>query len=480
MIASRGGRCRAVCVVRSVGAALAVALGVTGCATRPLPSAEVAADAQRSAEARSRAIASLGAADDPASLTLLRELAGSPREPVPVSVAAIHALADRSPGLLMADAAEHLDEIDRWPELEAMVQAVSVRVRDATASTATRIRLAAAAARSLARPSARYPDPQRPELALLLAASGRGDAKAALLSLVDADADTKPHTTLADRVDAWTAYYRLVGPERAHAAAGRLISDALPAATLRRLAGWLDQLPHNRVTLAWGLSAQPTPESIRRGNGVALRHLPVFHHGVLVSRNIKHLGRPPAPPTAAAPRRVAGAVLAELPSEDYRDAAPRLTPADRQHLTIVAAVLDQPDVVAGLFAAADADHADLTSEHGGLLVIGEASPRFAVFRPYPPMLSHGDDAYVPGPELVLDMQERGLAHVHFHAQRHDNADYAGPGGGDLDFVRRHAVAALVFTFLDPDTLNADYVQPDPVDPNATPIVIDLGNLSRPR
>ncbi|MEM1208752.1 MAG: hypothetical protein AAGI54_05740 [Planctomycetota bacterium] len=460
--------------------ALAVVLVLPACTAQPVSPATVAADTQRSVEARARAVASLASLEDPDSLALLRELAWSPRTPAPIGTAAISALADRSPGVTMADAAERLDDLDRWPVLEAAVAAASRCVANGSPSDATRVALAAAAARSLARPSARYHDAQRPELELLLAATEAATAESALLGLVDPDAATERHTTLGDRAAAWTAYHRRVGPERARVAAERFAGDALPAAALRRLARGLDQLPHNRTTLAWGLSAKLPAEPVRLGHGVALRHLPALHHGVVISRHSKHPGSTPAPPTAAAPRRLPGAALAALPSEDYRDAAPRLTPADRQHLAIVAATLAQPRVVAGLFAAADADHADTSSEHGGLLILSQDTPPRPTYRAYPPMLARGDDAYVPGPELILDLQERGLAHVHFHAQRHANADYAGPAGGDLDFVRRQAVAAVVLTFLDPDTLNADYVQPDPDDPNATPVVIDLGNLTRPR
>ncbi|MEM6757243.1 MAG: hypothetical protein AAF586_08760, partial [Planctomycetota bacterium] len=206
--------------------ALAVVLVLPACTAQPVSPATVAADTQRSVEARARAVASLATLEDPDSLALLRELAWSPRTPAPIGTAAISALADRSPGVTMADAAERLDDLDRWPVLEAAVAAASRCVANGSPSDATRVALAAAAARSLARPSARYHDAQRPELELLLAATEAATAESALLGLVDPDAATERHTTLGDRAAAWTAYHRRVGPERARVAAERFAGDA--------------------------------------------------------------------------------------------------------------------------------------------------------------------------------------------------------------------------------------------------------------
>jgi len=55
------------------------------------------------------------------------------------------------------------------------------------------------------------------------------------------------------------------------------------------------------------------------------------------------------------------------------------------------------------------------------------------------------------------------------AQQHDNAPYAGPGGGDLKFAARMGFACVVLTFVDERTLGADVYFPDGT-------VVDVGAL----
>ena len=87
-------------------------------------------------------------------------------------------------------------------------------------------------------------------------------------------------------------------------------------------------------------------------------------------------------------------------------------------------------------------------------------------------ITGNDQAFYAPPELITAMYT-ALAHYHFHANRHDNAAFAGPGGGDLAFADRFGAACVVFTFIDRDTLNVDYHHEGGV-------VIDLGCISRPQ
>ncbi|MEM9251689.1 MAG: hypothetical protein AAGB29_05000, partial [Planctomycetota bacterium] len=283
-------------------------------------------------------MAALADPQEPAPAELLETLAWSPGTPVPVSVAAIESLAQRDADKLLDGVAALLDQIDRWSVIEASVDSATRALDETNPPRERRVRLAAASARSLARPSTRYADVDRPEYRLLLAATDAQIPAQALLQLVDADARVVPHTTLSDRTAAWSAYHRLVGAERANNVAAGLTSETLPAATLRRLAPHLDQLPHNTITLAWALDVD-LPASTGDVSGIALRHLPILRHGTELRQALNSTDPAPAPPTAAAPRRIAGAALAELPGEDYRDAAPRLSAADRLHLAVIAAAL---------------------------------------------------------------------------------------------------------------------------------------------
>jgi len=465
--------------IRSAGPCLLLLVATTliGCATPPQASpTDTARDPDHAVAARVRAVRQLGQTPDAASRDTLRALAFSPDAPVPVANVAIEALAARHPALYLNDLADQLDRLSRWPVLTRAIDAAQLAIDRVEPTPDLRTRLAAAAARSLARPSARLTDADRPERSLLAALDLAASPEATLLTLADPATATAATTRLTDRTAAWTAYHRLVGPAAAREAARALSADSLPAATLRRCADLLDQLPHNGPTLAHAMTTAWPAESPGWPAGVALRHLPFLTLGLPVP--FPSPGDPVAPPTAAAPRQRRGAALPALPNEDYRHNKPRLTDADHQHLTILARAIRQPDTAADLFRLADTDHADPTTERGGLLILTDHHPPRVAFRQYPPQITGNDHAYTPGPELLLDLHQRGLAHVHCHAQRHDNAAYAGPAAGDLAFVRRHAVAAIVLTFLDEHTLNVDYAQPDPTDPNATPLVIDLGNLHR--
>jgi hypothetical protein len=82
----------------------------------------------------------------------------------------------------------------------------------------------------------------------------------------------------------------------------------------------------------------------------------------------------------------------------------------------------------------------------------------------------GDHSFT-APSSMHSESTLALVHFHLHAQRHDNQAYAGPSAADIDYARLHQRSCLVLCFLDRDTLNVDYYQPNGV-------VIDLGSLKR--
>lgn len=123
-----------------------------------------------------------------------------------------------------------------------------------------------------------------------------------------------------------------------------------------------------------------------------------------------------------------------------------------------------------IFSQADADHADTDTEYGGVLLL---APPDETVVPIPPLLKRDDRTYLPPPELFDRLlTERGLAYYHFHAQKHDHADYAKPGPGDQAMIDRTGITGVVFTFVDRNTLNVDVVVPGGG-------VIDLGLIERP-
>ncbi len=126
-------------------------------------------------------------------------------------------------------------------------------------------------------------------------------------------------------------------------------------------------------------------------------------------------------------------------------------------------------VVAAWFSQAEADHADESSEHGGLLAWqADGSP---VARPYAPMMRNHDLKYVSPKQLILDGYT-GLAHYHFHAQSMDNTRYAGPGRGDLERIGDlQRLNGLVLTPVGAGMMNVDFYRSDDV-------VVDLGTIHR--
>jgi hypothetical protein len=135
----------------------------------------------------------------------------------------------------------------------------------------------------------------------------------------------------------------------------------------------------------------------------------------------------------------------------------------------IRSALQDSNLMSQWFDQADADHADTTSEHGGVLTWDEQGALIA--KSFPPAERLTDKQFV-NPPAAIEAMYAGLAHYHFHAQRHDNAKYARHGPGDLRFTREMQAATLVLTFIDRDTLNVDLAIADQV-------VIDLGDIKRP-
>lgn len=131
----------------------------------------------------------------------------------------------------------------------------------------------------------------------------------------------------------------------------------------------------------------------------------------------------------------------------------------------------------GLWTQAEQDRADTSTEYGGLIAWTETAAGAASgggrwkATLYPPRATQrfGDERFVASDDMLND-GGRALAHYHFHAQRLDNADYAGPGPGDLLYATEQGRACLVFTPLRRGTLAVSYYQPGSV-------VVELGTLT---
>jgi len=182
-------------------------------------------------------------------------------------------------------------------------------------------------------------------------------------------------------------------------------------------------------------------------------------------------GRRGAPRTAESGEAMYGA------REDLEDWESDLVWADLLLILLADEAIHHPEVVADIFEQADHDRRDRSTEYGGVLRASEASDSsaqngfVAISHPPRPAQRVADNRFTPS----IDMVEAGytaLIDYHFHAQRMNNDEYAGPGPGDLQTARRLGRSSLVFTSLSRDELNVDYYQPDGAR-------IDLGRLRRP-
>jgi hypothetical protein len=122
-----------------------------------------------------------------------------------------------------------------------------------------------------------------------------------------------------------------------------------------------------------------------------------------------------------------------------------------------------------VFDYAERDLLDDDTEFGGVLAVDEEG-RIELLE-FPPRLRRGDNRFEATQEL-FDAAYSGVFHFHNHAQKFDNADYAGPHMGDFAYAESTRANCLVFTFIDSRTINADYYRHGG-------IVVDLGTFRRP-
>jgi len=146
-----------------------------------------------------------------------------------------------------------------------------------------------------------------------------------------------------------------------------------------------------------------------------------------------------------------------------------LTWGDLAAIRIALRAMDVPQVVAHWFDYADRDHADESTEYGGIVRL-DTKNRFELLE-FPPRLRQHDAKFIASQEM-FDASYDALFHFHYHVQRRRNADYAGPGQGDRSYANSTRANCLVLTFISGDRLNVDFYRHDGVE-------VDLGEIRRP-
>jgi hypothetical protein len=156
-------------------------------------------------------------------------------------------------------------------------------------------------------------------------------------------------------------------------------------------------------------------------------------------------------------------------SEGLHDDRDKLTWGDLAAMMMAHEAMASPALREHIFDLAERDMLDKTTEYGGVIRLDPAG-RFELVE-HLPRIRVADDRYHASQALFEDGYT-ALFHVHNHAQRYRNARYAGPHIGDMEYADETGANGLVFTFIDPRTINVDFYRHDA-------LIVDLGTITRP-
>lgn len=397
-------------------------------------------------------------------------LAWSDRQPMALRTVAIDALLEYNAEQFWQAADKRIIEVDSWPVMEYLfAKAVDV---NQTKFTGTAIR-------SYARVSQRYRDDERPERDVIQALNPDQSVEQVLAGVF-----LRPNNIydMRHQVAAWTVLCRLTDLAFRRELLEQAPGDTMLVASLQQAACVVDELPLNREGILWlyYLQGEPTwNDAVQRietfseeqREGLALRHLPL-----LVQMDQQRLAVDEATLRQRVEQRLVSRghvqrtesrLLKEPPDESFDAQQERLVWAD---LLVIDCLLDATQdraLVESWFAQAEEDRGETDTELGG--VLAWENEQLGVV-PFEPWMRGNDHKYYSSPALVSRLYT-GLVHYHFHAHDHRNAEFAGPGAGDLDFATHLQAGCLVLTFIDEYTLNVDYYQ-------SGGVVVDLGVLSR--
>ena len=260
---------------------------------------------------------------------------------------------------------------------------------------------------------------------------------------------------------------------------------------LHRVAREIGMIPHNREEILWlrklllaekaefwsrAVSAVESFSTVRR-RGLEIRDLPILVSAALHEPEMFTLSNENLFTTLAAElqgRKHYTHGTQWSGNDQYqhnrlhhwRDV---LTWGDLAAIRIAIRALQVPEVVKHFFNYADRDHADESTEYGGVVKLDRKN-RFEIIEFIPRIRQH--DHRFNAPQAMLDAAYTALFHFHFHVQRYRNDEYAGPGFGDNNYANNLRANCLVLTFINRDTLNVDFYRHGGV-------LIDLGVITRP-
>ena len=440
---------------------------------------------------------------DAGALQALQSLLWGARHPLPLRRQALEALLVHNPAALWSAARRRYPALISTPLREVFCHhVISSQRRDMLGPLLQRW----AGDEPFRIPRSTYDKPPAPEAAAILSLTDSATVEEALTSAATETSDPATFAAawslLGRRLDNF-AVRELAGTWRgpidfvrdeAEAEAVEELSGSMLRQTLAEALPVLGRLPstpeglrhlvllrHDEARWADAVAATATlPASLAAS--VELRHLPLLRQHSAAPLPIESVNDaqsfPPRPELLAMLKARLHGTRPVPRDPDYARGLPAevspdtLSDADLMLAMAVLDAMNTPSVAGAWFSQLDADLADPTSEHGGLLRYAtDGKPTAEAYAPARHR-GHGNNQQYYSSDAMIDALPDALAHYHFHAAQPENAAYAGPGRGDLAFAHRLQITTLVLTPLDLQTLNVDLVLPDHK-------VLDLGTLTRP-
>jgi hypothetical protein len=456
---------------------MAAICGLTGCAAKafedPIP---VMGDRRHPLDVRQSAAAQAKErfGDSPRYAEALHRLVWDRGHPTVLRKYAVDELVRIDPEAFRAVLARRIILLDDWDTVSHVLDVVLARQwHDMTAPIV----------RHYARPVQGINDQDRVERAALRKLHPNRSVEQVVFEVF---IDGSQSTSYIEQVAAWELLVRISAPDELM----QLLASA-PDVTplivdLKAGARDLSVLPLNREGALWLAHLRSPPQrgfyeaamsavarlSPHQRQGLELRHLPV----VLLLDSA----------TLAQDRQALYQRLQdELQRREHHTTGPRfdgpmhdypqylqhwnneLVWADLAGMLLILEALQQRQVVAQLFAQADEDLADTSTEYGG--VLRHEGGRY-VAELHKPTVRHHDRKFIPTDRMIERMYT-SVAHYHFHAQKYGNSSFAGPGRGDLDLAGRLNFNGLVFTFINRNKINVDFYR-------SRGIIVDLGVIER--
>ncbi|MCC6284556.1 MAG: hypothetical protein IT439_04525 [Phycisphaerales bacterium] len=486
-------------VQAALGASLALALGLSGCAGAPHKKDRTpwdrALDTSGGHEARVAAIAEAWGTGPkgPAESQRLSDIFWSKQSPRDVRLGVLDVLSADP------DGHDELRDLLRGAIPFETDPPVMQRACDLAAQHQWQA-LTTPLVRSLARVVMDVADEARPEFKAIEALNPGTNLVAVALACAGEASRATGETPQAQRIarrpmmDAWTLASRhdVMGDARrawlrdpANAdflggAAKRVLDDfAILAATGDELL-WIEQLADPAlVGAAWWPAAAEAARAAGvhdRSDALELRHLEALRvtHAIAPDR----LARSKSELLSELESRLHGRqvrvrsgdrIHTDGPNRERpRDWSDRLGRFDLLAALAIDDLLASPRVRAALPEYIRLDRQDETCEYGGVLVLGASGAGELVLYPPRPEERVGDAQFVASTDM-LRQWPHALAHFHFHAQPGTTTSKAGPSRGDLGQAARSGRSSLVMTTITEAVVNVDLYQPDGA-------VIDLGDV----